>query len=168
MHLSAARPVCCSQPTTVVQDGLTPTTPSGGLLNGACGYGQLSQNQWPFWNVVSLGPNNPVAYKGNKKGCGYCIQATCTGSVCLALTSVPCSADCLHSTCWLCIAELPPSCAVLGSCPARDTLGHRRLPHLCAQSAQLERTVLSEQLQQRPQRWYCERDIPAGELYCGV
>ncbi len=54
---------------------------SGGLVNGACGYEALSQQDWPFWDVVSIGPNNPVAYKGNKKGCGYCIQATCEGPV---------------------------------------------------------------------------------------
>ena len=65
----------------LMQDGLSPTTPSGGLVNGACGYEQLSQQDWPFWDVVSIGPNNPIAYKGNKKGCGYCIQASCQGSV---------------------------------------------------------------------------------------
>ena len=63
------------------QDGLSPTVASGGLVNGACGYEQLSQQEWPFWDVVSIGPNNPVAYKGNKKGCGYCVQATCEGAV---------------------------------------------------------------------------------------
>lgn len=63
------------------QDGLSPNQPSGGLVDGACGYTQLSQNDWPNWNVVSIGPNNPVAYKGNKKGCGYCIRATCMGAV---------------------------------------------------------------------------------------
>ncbi len=50
-------------------------------MNGACGYEALSQQDWPFWDVVSIGPNNPIAYKGNKKGCGYCIQATCQGAV---------------------------------------------------------------------------------------
>lgn len=64
-----------------MQDGVSPTQPSGGLVNGACGYTQLSQNEWPFWNVVSIGPNNPIAYKGNMKGCGYCISATCQGAV---------------------------------------------------------------------------------------
>lgn len=64
-----------------VQDGVSPTTASGGLVNGACGYEALSQQEWPFWDVVSIGPNNPIAYKGNKKGCGYCIQATCEGAV---------------------------------------------------------------------------------------
>ena len=74
------------------QDGLSPTQASGGLLNGACGYEALSQQDWPFWEVVSIGPNNPVAYKGNKKGCGYCISATCTGTV---------SAPKSHSLCQL-------------------------------------------------------------------
>lgn len=64
-----------------VQDGVSPTTASGGLVNGACGYEALSQQEWPFWDVVSIGPNNPIAYKGNKKGCGYCIQAACEGAV---------------------------------------------------------------------------------------
>jgi hypothetical protein len=54
-------------------------------VNGACGYEALSQQDWPFWDVVSIGPNNPVAYKGNKKGCGYCIKATCQGAVSLSL-----------------------------------------------------------------------------------
>ena len=66
-----------------MQDGADPTVASGGLVNGACGYEALSQQDWPFWEVVSIGPNNPIAYKGNKKGCGYCIKATCEGAVSL-------------------------------------------------------------------------------------
>ena len=64
-----------------LQDGVSPSTPTGGLVAGACGYETLAQSEWPFWNVVGIGPNNPIAYKGNKKGCGYCIRAECTGAV---------------------------------------------------------------------------------------
>ena len=55
----------------------------GGLISGACGYGMLNGNEWPFSRVVALGLNNSLttAIGSNKLGCGQCIQATCSGSV---------------------------------------------------------------------------------------
>ncbi|BDA42870.1 probable Expansin-B1 at N-terminal half [Coccomyxa sp. Obi] len=66
------------------QDGSSPNTPTYGLISGACGYGAIPQDSWPYWQVAALGFNNPVSYSGvpQKWGCGACIQVTCTGSGC--------------------------------------------------------------------------------------
>lgn len=66
-----------------VQDGINPNTPIYGLISGACGYGAIPQDSWPYWQVAALGFTNPVSYSGvpQKWGCGACIQVTCTGAV---------------------------------------------------------------------------------------
>lgn len=58
----------------------------GGLVSGACGYGMLKAADWPYNQVVALGPNNTLANAigTNKLGCGQCVLATCSSSNCAA------------------------------------------------------------------------------------
>ena len=60
-----------------MQDNTSPYVPSFGLLDGSCGYGELQQDQWPYWQAVAIGPSNSLFTGGNLKGCGACIQAEC-------------------------------------------------------------------------------------------
>ena len=60
------------------QDNTSPNVASFGLLSGSCGYGLLQQKQWPFWQASAISAGNIVYSSGNPKGCGACIQATCT------------------------------------------------------------------------------------------
>ena len=55
--------------------------PSGGLLGGACGYGEQNPDDWPFWKVAAVAPNNPLfadeSGRNPKLGCGACIEVEC-------------------------------------------------------------------------------------------
>lgn len=62
------------------QDGKDPNQPSGGLLSGSCGYGEQTKGAWPFWSVVAVSPQHPLATdsKRQPKGaCGACLQLEC-------------------------------------------------------------------------------------------
>lgn len=39
-------------------------------MQGACGYGYLNRNQWPYWSVAALTPTNTFAKQGPAKACG--------------------------------------------------------------------------------------------------
>ena len=73
---------CCSrnciQASCRAQDGGNPNVPTYGLVSGSCGYGLQDQNVWPNWYVAAIAPTNPLATGGNQKGCGTCIEVTCT------------------------------------------------------------------------------------------
>ena len=76
------------------QDGKDPDSPSFGVLNGACGYGQLNRSAWPYWRAVGLSSSNPIVAKSSAKdACGTCIKLTCTASVSLGIihTSLRCN-----------------------------------------------------------------------------
>ncbi len=40
------------------------------LWQGACGYGYLQKDQWPYWSVGALTPNNSFAQAGPAHACG--------------------------------------------------------------------------------------------------
>lgn len=69
------------------QDNTSPDQPSFGVLKGSCGYGLLMRNEWPYWQAAAIAPGNPLYSSGNPKGCGSCIQATCTSVSCFPLLS---------------------------------------------------------------------------------
>lgn len=52
-----ARTGICVQ---AVQDLMNPNLASGGLVDGACGYGLLTTDQWPRWAVAGINAQNPV------------------------------------------------------------------------------------------------------------
>lgn len=65
------------------QTGGNPNQAIYGLSDGACGYGQISKDSWPFWQVGALGFGNAIS-AGNlpqKWGCGACVEVTCQGPV---------------------------------------------------------------------------------------
>ena len=62
------------------QDGDDPSQPSGGLLSGSCGYGELQQTQWPFWAVAAISPSSALYTNATRHpmgGCGACLQIEC-------------------------------------------------------------------------------------------
>ena len=40
-------------------------------LQGACGYGYIKKNEWPYWSVGALTPSNQFALAGPAHACGY-------------------------------------------------------------------------------------------------
>ena len=40
-------------------------------LQGACGYGYIKKNEWPYWSVGALTPGNQYAKAGPAHACGY-------------------------------------------------------------------------------------------------
>ncbi|KAK9800899.1 hypothetical protein WJX73_008437 [Symbiochloris irregularis] len=58
-------------------DGMSPYSPSFGTQEGACGYGLLSQQQWPYWSVAALSPSNSFYQAGPSGGCGECFEIQC-------------------------------------------------------------------------------------------
>ena len=40
-------------------------------MQGACGYGYIKKNQWPYWSVGALTPGNQFAKAGPAHACGY-------------------------------------------------------------------------------------------------
>ena len=58
-----------------------PASLSGPFLDGACGYGQLSPSQWPFYALASISSNNSIATEASCSGCGACVEIQCVGQV---------------------------------------------------------------------------------------
>ncbi|PRW57696.1 hypothetical protein C2E21_3455 [Chlorella sorokiniana] len=61
-------------------DGQDPHVASGGLVSGSCGYGQLSQQDWPHWAAVAVSPQSFLSANGTRHpllGCGACLELRC-------------------------------------------------------------------------------------------
>ena len=56
----AALPLCCR------------------CLQGACGYGAIPKDQYPYFSVAALSPSNQFYKAGPLNGCGECFQVQCT------------------------------------------------------------------------------------------
>ncbi|KAL4434037.1 hypothetical protein ABPG75_000478 [Micractinium tetrahymenae] len=68
-------------------DGQDPHQASGGLKSGSCGYGELSQSEWPYWSAVAVSSSFPLAANTTRHpllGCGACIELQCSDSRCPA------------------------------------------------------------------------------------
>ena len=44
---------------------------------GACGYGVLNKNSYPFWSVAALSLSNQFSIAGPAKACGQCFEIKC-------------------------------------------------------------------------------------------
>ena len=79
-----------------------------GILDGACGYGNMSRGDFPAWKAAALPPNS-VLLDGlsQKLGCGVCVKVTCDPSRQLPFS--PCKAG-----------ALPVTVMVVDSCPTCD------------------------------------------------
>lgn len=64
-------------------DGVDPTTAYGSLISNSCGYGRISLERWPQFQVISLAADNPLRTGLPLSGCGMCLQVRCTDTVCL-------------------------------------------------------------------------------------
>lgn len=97
-----------------VQDEVDPLTPSFGVLNGACGYGELNRSTWPFWRAVGLGPDNVLSSRaGTQSGCGLCLKITCSADVCHLLSAAG-SMMCLHYALTYSILQFTACCNLSG------------------------------------------------------
>lgn len=47
------------------------------LLQGACGYGVLDKNSYPFWSVAAFSLTNSFSVAGPAKACGQCFEIKC-------------------------------------------------------------------------------------------
>ncbi|CAL8464429.1 g3964 [Coccomyxa elongata] len=59
------------------QDGMNPYDPSFGTKEGACGYGLLDKNKYPFWSVAAFSLSNSFSMAGPAKACGQCYEIKC-------------------------------------------------------------------------------------------
>ena len=44
------------------------------------GYGELSQQAWPYWSAIAVGPGHPLAANASRSplgGCGACVELQC-------------------------------------------------------------------------------------------
>jgi len=62
------------------QDGMDPSSPSFGTLDGSCGYGLLSTTVYPYWSVGALSTSNSFSLAGPSTGCGQCFEIQCMNS----------------------------------------------------------------------------------------
>ena len=46
-------------------------------LQGACGYGTISKDSYPFWSVAALSLTNSFSVAGPAKACGECFEIKC-------------------------------------------------------------------------------------------
>ena len=59
-------------------DKLDPAKASLGLLDGACGYGEMNRTQFPFFRGAGISPKSPLlASTSAKAGCGLCVKVAC-------------------------------------------------------------------------------------------
>ncbi|GAB4819912.1 hypothetical protein N2152v2_006958 [Parachlorella kessleri] len=56
---------------------MQPSNPSFGTKEGACGYGLIPKDQYPYFSVAALSPSNKFAKAGPLMGCGQCFQIQC-------------------------------------------------------------------------------------------
>ena len=77
------RPPPTSLPSQLLQktDSFQPSLPTTAvpLLQGACGYGSIPKDQYPYFSVAALSPSNQFYKAGPLNGCGECFQVQCTG-----------------------------------------------------------------------------------------
>ncbi|CAL5220563.1 g2600 [Coccomyxa viridis] len=59
------------------QDGMNPYDPSFGTKDGACGYGTISKDSYPYWSVAALSLSNSFSVAGPAKACGECFEIKC-------------------------------------------------------------------------------------------
>ena len=70
-----------------------------GLLDGACGFGNMSRVDFPAWKAAALPPNSVLldgSSPANKLGCGVCVKVTCDPARQLPFS--PCKAGALPVT----------------------------------------------------------------------
>eukprot|EP00884_Botryococcus_braunii_P014492 jgi/Botrbrau1/23043/Bobra.136_1s0032.1 len=70
------------------QDNKDPQQPSFGVLEGACGYGEMKKDSWPYWQAVSLSFSSPILLDRSlpRWACGVCLTITCYDKACPAGT----------------------------------------------------------------------------------
>lgn len=78
---------------------------SGAMLQGACGYGEISKDSYPYWSVAALSLTNQFSVAGPAKACGECFEIKCVDiggpfAVSAYTAIAACEAPCLHSLFW--------------------------------------------------------------------
>ena len=90
---------------------------TGAMLQGACGYGAISKDSYPFWSVAALSLTNQFSVAGPAKACGECFEIKCVDiggpfavSACLHLP--PAKPHAFTLICLLATAVLAERCTV--------------------------------------------------------
>jgi hypothetical protein len=74
--LASTSAICCCPHTFCLQEQSAKT-----VANGACGYGELSSELYPGFNLAGVALDSSV-FKGKAlKGCGTCVEIKCTDEV---------------------------------------------------------------------------------------
>ncbi|GAB4819909.1 hypothetical protein N2152v2_006955 [Parachlorella kessleri] len=60
---------------------MDPNDPSFGSKEGACGYGVIPKDKYPYFSVAALSPNNSFYKNGPLNGCGECFQIQCVSGI---------------------------------------------------------------------------------------
>ena len=50
-------------------------------MQGACGYGVIPKDKYPYFSVAALSPNNSFYKNGPVNGCGECFQIQCVSGI---------------------------------------------------------------------------------------
>ena len=58
-------------------DGMSPHNPSYGTKEGSCGYGNMSKDVYPFWQVGAFATSNKFFNSLPGKACGTCWEIQC-------------------------------------------------------------------------------------------
>lgn len=46
-------------------------------MQGACGYGKIAKDSYPYWSVAALSLSNSFSVAGPAKACGECFEIKC-------------------------------------------------------------------------------------------
>ena len=59
------------------QEGMNPSSESYGTKEGSCGYGRLSKDAYPFWQVAAFSTSNKFFKSIPGSACGTCWEIQC-------------------------------------------------------------------------------------------
>ncbi|KAI7842109.1 hypothetical protein COHA_004303 [Chlorella ohadii] len=59
------------------QDGMNPSSASFGTKDGACGFGSIPKDKYPYFSTAALAPSNQFYKSDELHGCGQCFQVQC-------------------------------------------------------------------------------------------
>ncbi|PRW45398.1 barwin-like endoglucanase [Chlorella sorokiniana] len=78
------------------QDGMDPSSQSFGTKDGACGFGVIPKDKYPYFSTAALSPSNQFFTSDELHGCGQCFQIQCAddrSGVCKTDSAGVCKTD---------------------------------------------------------------------------
>ena len=118
-----------------------------GLLDGACGFGNMSRGDFPAWKAAALSPNSVLlagSSLSNKLGCGICVTIACDQSRQLPFS--PCKAGSLPVTVMVVVSF------VLRLTAASAALFRKHASAFVALLAEHVKTLMTSRVRERERR----------------